>query len=251
MLLCIGLLFEPLLIPVLWVMLVLTAITAIQRFVKVVGKRPRRSPRHASSCGGRAARAGALPARSGAAPACRDAAPDSGGSAGPSRPGSIAAAGRCRDLRRLPGASGIARTCPTSPQDAVPAGLGANLAQAPAGDDRAATPTRRPHIGGVALAARRSGRLRLVRPLLDRDDLAADAAGEGRLDGFTEEGYAAYIQGGLAAGRGLILALPHLGGWEWAGAGLTDQGHPVTVIVEQLHPPGLFDWFVRLPTTSA
>ncbi len=34
-LLCIGLLFEPLLIPVLWVMLALTAITAVQRFVKV------------------------------------------------------------------------------------------------------------------------------------------------------------------------------------------------------------------------
>jgi phosphatidylinositol phosphate synthase len=34
-LLCIGLLFEPLLIPVLWLMLVLTTITAGQRFVKV------------------------------------------------------------------------------------------------------------------------------------------------------------------------------------------------------------------------
>jgi CDP-diacylglycerol--glycerol-3-phosphate 3-phosphatidyltransferase len=34
-LLCIGLLWEPLLIPVLWVMLVLTAVTAVQRFVKV------------------------------------------------------------------------------------------------------------------------------------------------------------------------------------------------------------------------
>jgi len=34
-LLCIGLLFEPLLLPVLWAMLVLTAITAGQRFVKV------------------------------------------------------------------------------------------------------------------------------------------------------------------------------------------------------------------------
>jgi CDP-diacylglycerol---glycerol-3-phosphate 3-phosphatidyltransferase len=34
-LLCLGLLFEPLLIPVLWVMLVLTAITAGQRFLKV------------------------------------------------------------------------------------------------------------------------------------------------------------------------------------------------------------------------
>jgi len=33
--LCLGLLWEPLLIPVLWLMVVLTAITAIQRFVKV------------------------------------------------------------------------------------------------------------------------------------------------------------------------------------------------------------------------
>lgn len=32
---CVGLLIEPLLIPILWVMLVLTCITAIQRFVKV------------------------------------------------------------------------------------------------------------------------------------------------------------------------------------------------------------------------
>jgi CDP-diacylglycerol--glycerol-3-phosphate 3-phosphatidyltransferase len=34
-LLCIGLLWEPLLVPVLWVMLVLTCVTAVQRFVKV------------------------------------------------------------------------------------------------------------------------------------------------------------------------------------------------------------------------
>ncbi|MET0147370.1 MAG: CDP-alcohol phosphatidyltransferase family protein [Ilumatobacteraceae bacterium] len=34
-LLCIGLLFEPLLVPVLWIMLVLTSITAAQRFAKV------------------------------------------------------------------------------------------------------------------------------------------------------------------------------------------------------------------------
>lgn len=33
--LCIGLLFPPLLIPILWLMLVLTSITAVQRFVKV------------------------------------------------------------------------------------------------------------------------------------------------------------------------------------------------------------------------
>ena len=32
---CVGLLFNVLLIPILWIMLVLTSITAIQRFVKV------------------------------------------------------------------------------------------------------------------------------------------------------------------------------------------------------------------------
>lgn len=32
---CLGLLFEPLLIPILWIMLVLSSITAVQRFVKV------------------------------------------------------------------------------------------------------------------------------------------------------------------------------------------------------------------------
>ena len=34
-LICLGLLFEPLLIPILWIMLALTSVTAVQRFVKV------------------------------------------------------------------------------------------------------------------------------------------------------------------------------------------------------------------------
>jgi CDP-diacylglycerol--glycerol-3-phosphate 3-phosphatidyltransferase len=34
-LICLGLLFDVLLVPILWIMLVLTSITAIQRFVKV------------------------------------------------------------------------------------------------------------------------------------------------------------------------------------------------------------------------
>jgi lauroyl/myristoyl acyltransferase len=48
----------------------------------------------------------------------------------------------------------------------------------------------------------------------------------------------------LEAGRGAILALPHLGGWEWAGAWVVGQGYPMTVVVEALDPPELFDWFV-------
>jgi KDO2-lipid IV(A) lauroyltransferase len=47
-------------------------------------------------------------------------------------------------------------------------------------------------------------------------------------------------------GRGAILALPHLGGWEWAGRWLADVGNPVTVVVERIEPPELFDWFADL-----
>jgi phosphatidylinositol dimannoside acyltransferase len=53
-----------------------------------------------------------------------------------------------------------------------------------------------------------------------------------------------YIEEAIAAGRGCILALPHLGGWEWAGVWLIQLGFPMTVVVEALEPPELFEWFV-------
>ena len=49
-----------------------------------------------------------------------------------------------------------------------------------------------------------------------------------------------------AAGKGTILALPHLGGWEWAGRWMVDQGYEMTVVVEALDPPELFEWFADL-----
>ncbi len=52
-----------------------------------------------------------------------------------------------------------------------------------------------------------------------------------------------HIERALQRGRGAILAMPHLGGWEWAGVWLTLQGHPVTAVVEALEPPELFEWF--------
>jgi KDO2-lipid IV(A) lauroyltransferase len=63
--------------------------------------------------------------------------------------------------------------------------------------------------------------------------------------GFTRDGYH-HITDALAAGNGVILALPHLGGWEWAGRWMTDQGHRLTVVVEPLEPPELFEWFATL-----
>ena len=64
--------------------------------------------------------------------------------------------------------------------------------------------------------------------------------------GCGTDGYSTNIADGLAKGNGVILALPHLGGWEWAGRWLVDLGHGLTVVVERLDPPELFDWFADL-----
>ncbi|MDP1821046.1 MAG: phosphatidylinositol mannoside acyltransferase [Acidimicrobiales bacterium] len=64
--------------------------------------------------------------------------------------------------------------------------------------------------------------------------------------GFSTEGYE-HIEAARAAGKGAIMALPHLGGWEWAGLWLSRvRDIPVTVVVERLDPPSLFEWFVEL-----
>lgn len=63
--------------------------------------------------------------------------------------------------------------------------------------------------------------------------------------GFELMGYE-HIAQGLDRGNGVILALPHLGGWEWAGRWMTEQGHPLTVVVEKLDNGELFEWFREL-----
>jgi len=63
--------------------------------------------------------------------------------------------------------------------------------------------------------------------------------------GFTVEGFE-QIPTAIANGTGVILALPHLGGWEWAGRWLTERGYKMTVVVEPIEPPELFDWFAEL-----
>ncbi len=61
--------------------------------------------------------------------------------------------------------------------------------------------------------------------------------------GFSEEGYER-IAAGLEEGNGVIMAMPHLGSWEWAAHWLTLH-HDVAVgcVVETLEPPELFDWY--------
>ena len=64
--------------------------------------------------------------------------------------------------------------------------------------------------------------------------------------GFVAEGYE-HVADAFAGGSAPILALPHLGGWEWAGRWLvTAKGHSVAAVVEEIEPPELFDWFLEV-----
>ena len=55
-----------------------------------------------------------------------------------------------------------------------------------------------------------------------------------------------HVEAALERGNGVILALPHLGGWEWAGFWMAAVNRlPITVVVEPLDPPELFAWFAQ------
>jgi KDO2-lipid IV(A) lauroyltransferase len=47
------------------------------------------------------------------------------------------------------------------------------------------------------------------------------------------------------SGRGVILALPHMGNWDAAGAWCVGSGMPFTTVAERLRPESLFDRFVE------
>ncbi len=62
-----------------------------------------------------------------------------------------------------------------------------------------------------------------------------------RLDGWDT------IEAALEEGNGALVALPHLGGWEWGGFWVASvMNRPITVVVEAVEPPELFEWFVAL-----
>lgn len=48
----------------------------------------------------------------------------------------------------------------------------------------------------------------------------------------------------LGSGRGVLLALPHSGNWDHAGAWIAARGYPLTTVAERLRPEALFDRFV-------
>lgn len=54
-----------------------------------------------------------------------------------------------------------------------------------------------------------------------------------------------HLEAAFASGRGVLLALPHIGSWEWGGAWLALEGHPMTSVAEQIEPEALFRWFIE------
>ena len=75
-----------------------------------------------------------------------------------------------------------------------------------------------------------------------------------RLPGTTPEQLAAemtwegleHVERAAAAGNGVILALPHLGGWDAGGAWFASIGFRMVAVMEELEPPQLFAWIARL-----
>ena len=70
---------------------------------------------------------------------------------------------------------------------------------------------------------------------MDTDSVVSRVASEG----------AEHIDAAVAAGRGVILALPHSGNWDVAGMWLIARGVKFTTVAERLEPESLFDRFVR------
>jgi lauroyl/myristoyl acyltransferase len=62
-------------------------------------------------------------------------------------------------------------------------------------------------------------------------------------DRWTIEGME-HITESMKRGRGTILALPHVGNWEYGGLWLAEQGYSMLCVAEVLEPPELYKWFV-------
>jgi KDO2-lipid IV(A) lauroyltransferase len=127
-------------------------------------------------------------------------------------------------------------------------------------------------VGDVLFRVRREQRAMVSNNL--RRVLDADASDTAILDGWARRSFRAYarywvegarlggtspseveqrtfIQGmqylveGMALGKGVVMALPHVGSWEYGGAFLASQDLPMTAVAERLEPPELFEFFVE------
>ncbi|SBT38111.1 phosphatidylinositol mannoside acyltransferase [Micromonospora auratinigra] len=57
-------------------------------------------------------------------------------------------------------------------------------------------------------------------------------------------GGAELLAADVAAGRGAVVALPHAGNWDAAGAWVAATGWPITTVAERLKPEGVYERFL-------
>lgn len=74
----------------------------------------------------------------------------------------------------------------------------------------------------------------------------ATGTGAGELEARMSMEGLDHIDAALAAGKGAIIALPHLGSWDFGGAWIASTGYPLTVVAEEVKPQALFEWFVEM-----
>jgi lauroyl/myristoyl acyltransferase len=53
------------------------------------------------------------------------------------------------------------------------------------------------------------------------------------------------LRAAAAAGDGIVVPLPHMGNWDWAGAWACREVQPLMTVAERLRPERLYDEFVR------
>lgn len=56
------------------------------------------------------------------------------------------------------------------------------------------------------------------------------------------------LRDAYAAGDGVVVPLPHMANWDWAGAWATATGMPLMTVAERVRPERLFDEFVAYRT---
>ena len=124
------------------------------------------------------------------------------------------------------------------PGVAAPGPWGAGAGGQPAPGDRGRG-GRRPAAGPV------QGGDALVRALLARGFPAAGDAGGRLAGGMRDTGHVRAALEYLAAGRGVVFALPHMGNYDLAGAWVIAQGAgSITTVAERLKPESVYDRFV-------
>lgn len=58
-----------------------------------------------------------------------------------------------------------------------------------------------------------------------------------------------HVRDAYAGGRGVVVPLPHMANWDWAGAWACATGMPLSTVAERLRPERLYDEFVAYRTT--